>query len=140
MKNIYRILILVLAANTFSYAQCDFFTKKSTFGKLKPYLNTQQAFSTVLLNDDKTVVSGTFYFGEEYRLLVTAEKQLGKIQLNIKDADDKIIFTTSGYGIIMWDFNLEAMQDLKLEVITAPAPAGQTLDKSGCVSIIIGFK
>ena len=140
MKNIFRILILVLAANTYSYGQCEFFAKKSTLGKLKPYLNTQQVFSTVLLNDDKTKISGTFYFGEEYRILVTAEKQLGKIQLNIRDAQDNIVFTTKGYGIILWDFNVESMQDLTLEIVTPPAPENQTLDKSGCVSVIIGFK
>ncbi len=140
MKNIFKILILVLAVNTYSYGQCDFFSKRSSLGRLKPYMNIQQSFNTVLLNDDKTQIKGTFYFGEDYRLLVTAEEQLGKIQLNIKDKDDKILFTTKGYGTIMWDFNLENMQDLTLEIITPPAPATQKMDKSGCVSVIIGFK
>ncbi|MGZ6539189.1 MAG: hypothetical protein ACXVEB_12500, partial [Bacteroidia bacterium] len=107
MKNIFRILLLVLAFNTGSFGQCNGFAKKS-ISKLKPYLNTQQVFSTVLLNGDKTQLSSTFYYGDEYRLLISAQDQLGKIQLNIKDADGNVIFTTKAYGTIMWDFNVES--------------------------------
>lgn len=139
MKHLFRILLLVLAFNTASFGQCNGFAKKS-IGKLKPYLNTQQVFSTVLLNGDKTQLSSTFYYGDEYRLIIAAQDQLGKIQLNIKDADGNVVFTTKAYGTIMWDFNVESTQDLTLEVITPEAPKGQTEDKGGCVSIIIGFK
>jgi hypothetical protein len=139
MKKIFGILLLVLIYSTSSFGQCNGFAKKSV-SKLKPYLNTQQVFSTVLLNGDKTQLSSTFYYGDEYRLLISAQDQLGKIQLNIKDANGNIVFTTKAYGTIMWDFNVESTQDLTLEVITPPAPASQTEDKGGCVSIIIGFK
>ena len=139
MKHIFRILLLVLAFNTASFGQCNGFAKKS-ISKLKPYLNTQHVFSTVLLNGDKTQLSSTFYYGDEYRLLISAQDQLGKIQLNIKDIDGNVIFTTKAYGTIMWDFNVESTQDLTLEVITPPAPATQAEDKGGCVSIVIGFK
>lgn len=139
MKTVFRILFFVLVCNTASYAQCNGFAKKS-ISKLKPYLNTQQVFSTVLLNGDKTQLSSTFYFGDEYRLLISADDKLGKIQLNVKDADGNVVYTTKAYGTIMWDFNVESTQDLTLEVITPEAAAGQTEDKSGCVSIVIGFK
>lgn len=139
MKNILRILFLVLVYNTASYAQCNGFAKKS-LSKLKPYLNTQQVFSTVLLNGDKTQLSSTFYYGDEYRLLISADDKLGKIQLNIKDAQGNVVFTTKAYGTIMWDFNVESTQDLTLEVITPEAAAGQTTDNSGCVAIVVGFK
>ncbi|HEY0031477.1 MAG TPA: hypothetical protein VGC65_12005 [Bacteroidia bacterium] len=139
IKNIFRTLFLVLAINTAAFAQCNGFAKRN-ISKLKPYLNTQQVFSTVLLSGDKTQLSSTFYFGDEYRLLISAEDQLGKIQLNIKDAEGNVVFTTKGYGTIMWDFNVEATQDLTLEVITPPVAATEAVDKSGCVSIVIGFK
>lgn len=139
MKNVLRIFLLLFVCHTTSYGQCNGFAKKS-ISKLKPYLNTQQVFSTVLLNGDKTQLASTFYYGDEYRLLISAEEQLGKIQLNIKDSEGNVIFTTKGYGSIMWDFNVESTQDLTLEVITPPAPAKETVDKSGCVSIVVGFK
>ncbi|MCX6296961.1 MAG: hypothetical protein NTX97_13045 [Bacteroidetes bacterium] len=139
MKNIFRVLFLVLVYNTAGYSQCNGFAKKS-ITKLKPYLNTQQVFSTVLLNGDKTQLSSTFYYGDEYRLLISAQDQLGKIQLNVKDAQGNVVYTTKAYGTIMWDFNVESTQDLTLELITPPAPEKETVDKSGCVSIVIGFK
>ena len=139
MKNILRILSIVLIFNTASFGQCNGFAKKS-FSKLKPYLNTQQVFGTVLLNGDKTQVSSTCYFGDEYRLLISADDKLGKIQLNVKDANGLVVYSTKAYGSIMWDFNVESTQDLTLEVVTPEAAAGQTTDNSGCVAIIVGFK
>ncbi|MBL0328204.1 MAG: hypothetical protein IPP64_01985 [Bacteroidetes bacterium] len=139
MATILRILFIVLIVNTASFAQCNGFAKKS-ISKLKPYLNTQQVFSTVLLNGDKTQLSSTFYYGDEYRLLITADDKLGKIQLNVKDAQGVIVYSTKAYGTIMWDFNVESSQDLTLEVVTPEATAGSTEDKSGCVAIVIGFK
>lgn len=138
-KNILKITLLVLAFNTAAFGQCNLFAKSKCFPKLKPYLNTQQLCNTVLLNGDKTQLTSTFYYGDEYRLIVCAQEALGKIQLNIRDAQNNIIFTTKGYGMIMWDFNVESTQDLTLEVVTPPA-SGDGLDKSGCVSIIMGFK
>lgn len=139
MATILRILFIVLIVNTASFAQCNGFAKKS-LSKLKPYLNTQQVFSTVLLNGDKTQLSSTFYYGDEYRLLITADDKLGKIQLNVKDAQGVIVYSTKAYGTIMWDFNVESSQDLTMEVVTPEATAGSTEDKSGCVAIVIGFK
>jgi len=139
MRKLIGIVLIVLAANASGFAQCNGFAKKS-MSKLKPYLNTQQVFSTVLLNGDKTQVNQTFYYGDEYRLLITADEKLGKIQLNIRDNTGTVIFTTKAYGTIMWDFNVESTQDLTLEVVTPPAPAGQTVDASGCVAIVVGFK
>ena len=70
IKSIVKLAILVLVLNTNSYAQCSAFAKLKCLPKLKPYINTQQLANTVLLNGDKTELSSTFYFGEEYRLLV----------------------------------------------------------------------
>jgi hypothetical protein len=138
-KNIFKITLLVLAFNTAAFGQCNLYNKTKCLPKLKPYLNTQQLCNTVLLSGDKTQLSSTFYYGDEYRLLVCAQEALGKIQLNIRDAQNNIIFTTKGYGLIMWDFNVESTQDLTLEVITPPV-ASDIIDKSGCVSILMGFK
>lgn len=139
IKNIFKIVFLVFVFNTGGYAQCKGFAKKN-ISKLKPYLNTQQVFSTVLLNGDKTQLSSTFYYGDEYRLLISADAKLGKIQLNVKDAQGNVVYSTKAYGTIMWDFNVESTQDLTLELITPEAKASETFDKSGCVAIVIGFK
>ena len=139
-KNIFKIALLVLAFNTASFGQCNLFTRSKCLPKLKPFLNTQQLCSTVLLSGDKTQLSSTFYYGDEYRLLVCAQEALGTIQLNIRDEQNKIIFSTKGNGVIMWDFNVESTQELTLEVVTPPISANETVEKSGCVSILMGFK
>lgn len=136
-------LALVLFAG-YTNAQCNLFGKLATF-KLKPYVNTSQVYTATLLNNDKTQLNMTFYYGDEYRLIVKADDVLGKVQLNIKDANNNIVFTTKGYGLIQWDFNVENTQDLTLEVVTPPAPPAadgsiDKMDKSGCVAIVVGFK
>jgi len=142
IKTFFQIVILVLIVNTASFAQCNAFAKVKCAPKMKPYINSQQLANTVLLTGDKTQLTSTFYFGDEYRIIVCAQEALGKIKLNIKDANDKVIFTTSAYGTIMWDFNVEATQDLTLEVIAPQSDnkSSDGLDKSGCVSIMMGFK
>lgn len=138
-KHILKAAFLVLVVNTVS-AQCSSFAKTKCLPRLKPYINSQQLANTVLLNGDKTQMSSTFYYGDEYRIMVCSDEKLGKIKLNIKDSEDNIVFTTQGYGNITWDFNVETTQDLTLEVITPPNTTGEALDKSGCVSILLGFK
>lgn len=117
-------------------AQCNSFTKTKCAPKVKPYNNIEQMHSTTLLSNDKLKLNMTFYYGDEYRIVVCADEKLGKITMNLKDKNNKVVFTTNGYGSIQWDFNVQATQELTLEVITAPAPKGEELDRSGCVSVV----
>jgi hypothetical protein len=117
-------------------AQCNTFTKSKCAPKVKPYNNIEQMHSSTLLSNDKLTLNMTFYYGDDYRIVVCADEKLGKITMNLKDKNNKVVFTTSGYGSIQWDFNVQATQELTLEVITAPAPKGEDLDRSGCVSVV----
>lgn len=135
-----KIAIVVLLINSAAYGQCKGFAKSKCLPKLKPYINTQQMVNTVLLSGDKTQVTSTFYYGDQYRIIICADETLGKVQLNIRDSENNIVFATKGYGTIMWDFDLESTQDLTLEVVTPQAPTGETTERSGCVSVILGFK
>ncbi len=121
------------------FAQCASFTRGKCMSKLKPYISTEQVHSSTLLTNDKTKTSMTFYFGDEYRILICAHKDLGKVEVNLKDKLNNVVFTTKGYESVVWDFNVENTQDLTLEVITPPGKTGAE-EKSGCVSIIVGFK
>lgn len=117
-------------------AQCNVFTKSKCLPKLKPYNNLEQMHSTTLLSNDKMKLNMTFYYGDDYRIVVCADEKLGKITMNLKDKNNKVVFTTSGYGTIQWDFNVQATQELTVEVITSPAPKGEEMDRSGCVSVL----
>ena len=131
--------IAIFAISTISFSQCNIYAKTKCLPKLKPYLNTEQLYTTTLLNGDKATLPMTFYYGIEYRIIICAQEALGKIKFNLKDGNNNIVFTTSAYSTIMWDFNVANTQDLTIEVITADNTTDQ-LDKSGCASIIVGFK
>ena len=141
-NNFFKIIFfcsVVFLGETSGFSQCNIFTKTKCVPKLKPYLNTEQLYSTTLLNGDKCSLPMTFYYGCEYRIIVCAQEALGKIKFNLKDGNNKTVFTTSAYGVIMWDFNVENTQDLVIEVFTSDNTTDQ-LDRSGCTSIIVGFK
>lgn len=138
MKNIVKLLIvsLVVFAGTESFAQC----KNKSLAKLKPYISNGQISNTTLLAGDKTEVNMTFYYGDEYRIVISAAEALGKVQFNLKDANGNVVFTTKGYGTIQWDFDVQSTQDLTVEIIAPPSTGGDGLDKSGCVAVAVGFK
>lgn len=122
------------------YSQCQTFARQKCYPKLKPYISNDQIHTSTMLNGDKIEVPMTFYYGDEYRLIICAEDVLGKIELNLKDLNDNIIYTTKSYGTIMWDFNVDVTQDLTIEITTPEAPKEESLDKSGCVTVLVGFK
>lgn len=121
------------------YAQCGSFMKGKCMPKLKPYISTEQVHNTTLLTNDRTKTSMTFYYGDEYRILICVDEKLGKFEINLRDNSNKVVFTTQSTGSAVWDFNVESTQDLTLEVITPPGNANEK-EKSGCVSMIVGFK
>ena len=145
IPNIVKLILLILAVNFYTngFAQCNVYAKYKCMPKLKPYLNTEQLYSTTLLADDKAELFMTFYYGIDYRIIVCAQDVLGKIQFNLKDGNNNVVFTTKGYGSIMWDFNVENTQEFTIEVLTPSAQVtstGEAVDKGGCLSIVVGSK
>lgn len=92
-----------------------------------------------MLNGDKTSLPFTFYYGLEYRIIICTQEALGKITFNLRDGSNKILFTTFGYNTIQWDFHVENTEDMTIEVLSSEVK-GDGLDKSGCATIIVGFK
>ncbi|MBN8702542.1 MAG: hypothetical protein J0M08_05730 [Bacteroidetes bacterium] len=139
LKFIFTVLVVALFSIA-GYSQCQTFSRQKCYPKLKPYIANDQLYSTTMLNDTKIEVPMTFYYGDEYRMVICAEEQLGKIELNLKDMNNNVIYTTKSYGTIMWDFNVDVTQDLTIEIKTQEGSKEETLDKSGCVTILVGFK
>jgi hypothetical protein len=138
MKNLFFLTAFIITSllSIDVYAQCNSFTKNKCRPKVLPYNSVEQIHSTVLLSNDKLRLNTTFYYGDDYRIVVCGDETLGKITLNLKDKSNKVVFTTSGFGSIQWDFKVESTQDLTLEVITPAPPKGEDLDRSGCISVI----
>lgn len=142
IKKIKQILLVVAVTvvSQTAFSQCGAFSKNKCLPKLKPYIPTEQMHTTTMLTGERISVRMTFYYGDDNRILICADEALGKIQLNLKNSSNKVVFTTKSYGTIQWDFNVENTQDMTLEIITSDAPAGETFDKSGCVTVYVGFR
>ncbi len=141
MKKI-KLVLFAFAIIAFSQAglsQCAGFSKNKCLPKLKPYIPTEQTYSTTMLNGENINVRMTFYYGDDNRVLICADDALGKIQLNLRNSSNKIVFTTKSYGTIQWDFNVENTQDMTLEIITSDNTT-EGLDKAGCVTVYVGFR
>jgi len=140
IRNVFRVFFFffLLTAGQQVFSQCQGYAKSKCLPKLKPYINGGQLYNTTLLSNDHTELTMTFYSGQNYRVLVCAQKDLGEISFKLKDSDNNVIFSNKGYGNF-WDFNVQTTQELTIEAVTPPGDPSATLDKSGCVAIIVGF-
>lgn len=140
IKKLFPIILslLVFGGSISTFSQCQQYAKAKCMPQLKPYISSGQLYSTTLLANDKTELTMTFYSGQNYRVAVCAEKALGQTTFKLKDADNNVFFTNKGYGNF-WDFNVQSTQELTIEVNTPSGDANATLDKSGCVAILVGF-
>jgi hypothetical protein len=142
MKNTLKLIAITLFVSlytNYAISQCQSFAKTKCLPQLKPYISSGQLYSTTLLANDHTELTMTFYSGQNYRIAVCAQKSLGEISFRLKDGDNNIIFSNKGYGNF-WDFTVQSTQELTIEVITPPGDPNATLDNSGCVAILVGFK
>lgn len=138
---LFGVLTLLFCLPLIGSAQtkCPNFGKKECLPKLKPYIPTEQTYTTTMLTGEKISIRMTFYYGDDNRVLICAEEDLGKIKLNLRNAANKVVFTTESYGTIQWDFNVENTQDMTLEIITQELKTGG-MDKAGCVTVYVGFR
>jgi hypothetical protein len=81
----------------------------------------------------------TFYSGQDYRISVCAQDQLGKLQFNLMDVNRKVLFSNKDHDMsTAWDFNVKSTQQIIVEVIVPEVKAA--IQPSGCVSVLVGFK
>ena len=141
IKNFLKLFLFVLIVNApiSAMAQCAGFAKNKCLPKLVPYVNSGQMYNTTLLAGDHTELSMTFYAGQNYRILVCAQQDLGEVQFKLKDGNNNVLFNNKGYGNF-WDFKVQTTQELIIEAITPPSAPDVSLDNSGCVAILVGFK
>ncbi len=131
-------LILGLQLNV--SGQCKTFTKNECKPKLDPYIYNGQLNSAVLNEGDVAELMLTFYSNQDYRILVCGAEELGKIEFVLKDANGQELFTNADHDYIdFWDFRTKSTQQLTVEVHVPQTSNGEQY-KSGCVSILVGFR
>jgi hypothetical protein len=140
-RNLKGILIfLIMAAPVVASAQCTTFLKTKCNPVLRPYISSGKAFNSTLLSEDRARLVMTFYQDMEYRIVLCSQKNLGDVVIRVKDGKNKVLFTGKSSEASFWDIKMDNTQVVTLEVITPPIETKDNLDKSGCVSLLVGFK
>jgi hypothetical protein len=142
MKFLKIILPILLILPLMSSAQCRSFTKKKCLPELEGYVQNDNFNSAVLIPGDEAELLLTFYAGKEYRLLVCAHPVLGKVEFEVLDTDDEVIYNSDDEveDEHIFDFKVASTQQLIVRIRVPEAESPSTLIHEGCVSVMIGSK
>jgi hypothetical protein len=122
-------------------AQCKGFAKKVCKVELAPYIHDGNYHAAILTVGEEAELYKTFYSATDYRIAVCGTDDLADIEFRIIDADRNVLYTNKSkdYSRI-WDFRLEASQQLKITIIVPPGSGLPEDIQQGCVAIMFGFK
>jgi hypothetical protein len=142
MKFLKIILPILLILPLMSSAQCRSFTKKKCLPELEGYAQNDNFNSAVLIPGDEAELLLTFYAGKAYRLLVCAHPVLGKVEFEVLDTDDEVIYNSDDEveDEHIFDFKVASTQQLIVRIRVPEAESPSTLIHEGCVSVMIGSK
>ena len=144
MKRIFHFIIVlaILALIPFAAnAQCKGFAKKICKVELSPFIHDGNFHAAILSVGEEAELYKTFYSDTDYRIAVCGSNELPDIEFRIIDSDRNVLYTNKSneYSRI-WDFRLEASQQLKI-FVKVPNAEGLPDDiLSGCVAIMFGFQ
>ena len=150
MKLLNKILLttgIVLVSFVFTIeanAQCKKYTKKYCLPSLSPYMHNGQLTSAILNPGDSADVAMTFNAGKEYRILICAQDQIGKVQFKVLDKSRKVLYKSNPEeSNPHWDFKVINTQQFIVQ-LTVPAMEKSNqknnLVPNGCVALLVGFK
>jgi hypothetical protein len=123
------------------FSQCKGFTKKECVPAIKPFTYNGQLNMAVLNPGDVAELVVTFYQGQDYRLFVCSQENLGKIEFKLLDTQRNTLFYNKDHDYVRyWDFHSNASQQLIVQVRVLQTEEDAPVTASGCVSILIGFK
>ncbi|HEY0030086.1 MAG TPA: hypothetical protein VGC65_04965 [Bacteroidia bacterium] len=139
-KALVAVCIIALPATPL-IAQCTSFVKKKCMPKIQPFTQNGQVNTTTLTAGQKTSLNLTFYSGQDYRILVCAQEQLGDVSFVVKDMQKKVVFDSKKNDLPdFWDFKVKNTQQFTIEVQIPDSESTSSVLPSGCVSIMVGFK
>lgn len=143
MKAISTLILLfglIAVTHQLSFSQCKTFTKNECKPKLDPYIYNGQLNSAVLNEGDVAELMLTFYSNQDYRIVICAAEDLGKVAFRLVDAEGQAVFSNEDHNMTdTWDFRTKSTQQLVVEVSVPETAKEGELAKSGCVSILVGF-
>lgn len=145
MKQLIKILLVAvvvsLVAPVSATAQCKGFAKSLCKKELGAYLHDGNYHAAILVEGEEAELYKTFYSDLEYRMAICGADGLPPIEFSVFDATGKVLYSNKESGLSnIWDFKLEASQQLKIVVKVTTFTGRNELPASGCVAIMFGFK
>lgn len=134
-------LLLALMTSGEATAQCKGFAKSLCKKELGVYLHDGNYHAAVLVEGEEAELYKTFYSEMDYRVAICGADGLPPIEFTVYDATGKVLYSNKDKEMSsIWDFKLEASQQLKIVVKVTTFGTRNELPVSGCVAIMFGFK
>ncbi len=144
MRKVYLAFLFVLIAafsTTNSYSQCKGFAKKICKLELMPYIHDGNYHAAILTEGEEAELYKTFYSGQDYRIAICGTDALPEINFQIIDSYKNVLYDNSkNNNSRIWDFKLEASQQLKIAIKVPLSAEKAEYPASGCVAIMFGFE
>jgi len=144
MRRTYHLITLIIALAFISFnasAQCKGFAKKICKLELIPYIHDGNYHAAILTEGEEAELYKTFYSGQNYRLAICGSDALPNIEFQVIDAYKNVLYDNTQHDYErVWDFKLEASQQLKITVKVPNSNKVSEYPGSGCVAIMFGFK
>jgi hypothetical protein len=145
MKQLIKIILVAvvvsLVAPVNAEAQCKGFAKSLCKKELGAYLHDGNYHAAILVEGEEAELYKTFYSDLEYRMAICGADGLPPVEFSVYDATGKTLYSNKEGGLNnVWDFKLEASQQLKIVVKVTTFENREELPASGCVAIMFGFK
>lgn len=130
-----------LIAATALFGQCKGFTKRNCLPELAPYLSNGQLNAAQFTPGENAQVSINFNKGISYRLIVCADPYLEDLNYQLTNSSG-IVFKSDTLQDSHSSADLKVNQTGPLNLsIKVPEKENATgIVRSGCVTILIGFK
>lgn len=144
MRKVYIsfLIVFIAALSTHeSHAQCKGFAKKLCKLELIPYIHDGNYHAAVLTEGEEAELYKTFYSGQDYRIAICGNDALPNIEFQVIDSYKNVLYDNRENNMSnIWDFKLEASQQLKIAVKVPVGDVNSEYPASGCVAIMFGFK
>ncbi|MFI5204891.1 MAG: hypothetical protein ACHQF2_10380 [Flavobacteriales bacterium] len=141
MKRIILSFLFVGIASFTGVTNCKSFYKKKCRPQVAPYTHNGQMNNAVLRPGDKAEIMLTFNSGKEYRLIICAMENLGKVKFKVMDIDRNVIYTNEKErDKKTFDFKVASTQQLIVEMEVPDKTPLNEIQPEGCVNVLVGFK
>ncbi|MDA9563099.1 hypothetical protein N9R81_00325 [Flavobacteriales bacterium] len=108
---------------------------------LKPYIHNGQMNNITLFPGEDASLVQTFYSGQNYRLQLCSQENLGdSVYFKVITEDNDVVYSTQHQNEQFWDFNVANTQNLKITVVVPDSRPADEIEQNGCVAVLIGFK